>query len=94
VGGNQSTRRKPEHPEKTHDFRQSVDGLFSPESVARWNPRSEVKDACSDDCATEVPYNSEDAHLNILNKETSQDHDLKITKVSISIILRLFIICV
>jgi hypothetical protein len=66
----------------------------SPESVARWNPRSEVKDACSDDCATEVPYNSEDAHLNILNKETSQDHDLKITKVSISIILRLFIICV
>jgi hypothetical protein len=26
--------RKPEHPEKTHDFRRSVDGLFSHESVA------------------------------------------------------------
>ena len=27
--------RKPERPEKTHDFRQSVDRLFSHESVAR-----------------------------------------------------------
>jgi hypothetical protein len=50
--------RKPERPEKTHDFRQSVDWLFSHESVARIEPtNSEVKDACSDDCATEVPDN-------------------------------------
>jgi hypothetical protein len=27
-----------EHPEKTHDFRQSVDRLFSHESVARIEP--------------------------------------------------------
>jgi hypothetical protein len=27
--------RKPKHPEKTHDFRQSVDRLFSHQSVAR-----------------------------------------------------------
>ena len=49
--------RKPEHPEKTHDFRQSVDWLFSHESVARIEPTiSEVKGACSDDdCATEAP---------------------------------------
>jgi hypothetical protein len=47
--------RKPEHLEKTHDFRQSVDRLFSRESVARIEPTiSEVKGACSDDCATEA----------------------------------------
>jgi hypothetical protein len=46
--------RKPEHPEKTHDFRQSVDWLFSHESLARIQLTiSEVKGACSDDCATE-----------------------------------------
>jgi hypothetical protein len=51
--------RKPEHPEKNHDFRQSVDGLFSHESVARIEPtNSEVKGACSDDCATDVPHHS------------------------------------
>jgi hypothetical protein len=38
--------REPEHPEKTHDFRQSVDGLFSLESVARIElTNSEVKAA-------------------------------------------------
>ena len=48
--------RKPEHPEKTHDFRQSVDWLFSHESVARIEPtNSEVKGTCSHDCATETP---------------------------------------
>ena len=48
--------RKPEHPEKTHEFRQSVDRLFSHEFLARIEPTiSEVKVACSDDCATEVP---------------------------------------
>ena len=50
--------RKPGHPEKPHDFRQSVDRLFSHESVARIQPTiSEVKDACSDDCdvPTTVP---------------------------------------
>jgi hypothetical protein len=48
--------RKPEHPEKTHDFRQSVDWLFSHESVARIEPTiSEVNCACSDDCATLQP---------------------------------------
>jgi hypothetical protein len=47
---------KPERPEKTHDFRQSVDGLFSHESVARIEPNiSEVKGACCDDCSTEDP---------------------------------------
>jgi hypothetical protein len=49
--------RKPEHPEKTHDFRQSVDWLFSHESVARIQPTpdlSEVKGACFEDCATEA----------------------------------------
>ena len=36
--------KKPEHPEKTHDFRQSVDWLFSHESVVRMQPtNSEVK---------------------------------------------------
>jgi hypothetical protein len=43
-------------PGKTHvrDFRQSVDRLFSHESVAWTEPTiSEVKGACSDDCATE-----------------------------------------
>jgi hypothetical protein len=41
--------RKPERPEKTHDFRQSVDWLFSHESVARIKPTiSEVKGTCSD----------------------------------------------
>jgi hypothetical protein len=36
--------RKPEYPEKTHDFRQSVDRLFSHESVARIEPTiSEVQ---------------------------------------------------
>jgi hypothetical protein len=34
--------RKPEHPEKTHDFRQSVDRFSSHESVARMaKPRSQ-----------------------------------------------------
>jgi hypothetical protein len=48
--------RKPEHPEKTHDFGQSVDWHFSHESVARIQPTiSDVKDACSDDCDTEAP---------------------------------------
>jgi hypothetical protein len=51
-----SRGRELEHPEKTHDFRQSVDRLFSHESVARIEPTfSEVKGACSDDCATEAP---------------------------------------
>jgi hypothetical protein len=45
--------RKLERPEKTHDFRQVVDRLFSHESIARLEPTiSEVKGACSDDCAT------------------------------------------
>jgi hypothetical protein len=35
---NFSCGRKPEHPEKTHDFRQNVDWLFSHESVARIEP--------------------------------------------------------
>jgi hypothetical protein len=44
--------RKPEHPEKTQDFRQSVDSLFSHESVARIEPtNSEVKDS-------EAPFTS------------------------------------
>ena len=51
--------RKPECSEKTHDFWESVDGLFSHKchkSVARTEPTiSEVKGACSDDCATEAP---------------------------------------
>jgi hypothetical protein len=56
---NFSCGRKPERPEKTHDFRQSVDRLFSHESthesIARLEPRiSEVKAACSDDCDTEA----------------------------------------
>jgi hypothetical protein len=43
--------RKPEHLEKTHDFRQSVDRLFSHESVARIEPtNSEMKGVSSDDC--------------------------------------------
>ena len=33
--------RKPGHPEKTHDFRQSVDRLFSHESVAIVDPRTQ-----------------------------------------------------
>jgi hypothetical protein len=49
--------RKPEHPEKTYDFRQPVDRLFSRESVARIEPTiSEVKGAYSDNCATETPF--------------------------------------
>jgi hypothetical protein len=36
--------RKPEYPEKTHDFRQSVDKRFS--------------HACSDNCTTEAPIGS------------------------------------
>ena len=51
-------RRKPEYPEKTHDFRQRVDGLFLGKchgSAARVERTiSEVKCACSDYCATEV----------------------------------------
>jgi hypothetical protein len=47
--------RKPEHPEKTHHFRQSVDRLFSHPSVARIEPtNSEVKGACSDKCAIDA----------------------------------------
>ena len=50
--------RKLERPEKTHDCWQSVERLFSHESVASLEPTiSELKGACSDDCATE--------HLNI-----------------------------
>jgi hypothetical protein len=46
--------RKPEYPEKTHDFRQSVDWLFSHESEARIQPtNSDVKGACPDDYVTE-----------------------------------------
>jgi hypothetical protein len=49
--------RKPEHPEKTHDFRQSVD--FSHESVVRIEPTIALVVplfcTCSDDCATKVP---------------------------------------
>jgi hypothetical protein len=50
--------RKPEHPEKTHDFQQSVvDRLFSHESIARIEPTiSEVKGACSDDCVAEAQW--------------------------------------
>jgi hypothetical protein len=41
-------------PEQTHDFRQSVDRLFSHESVARIELTiSEVKVACFDECVTE-----------------------------------------
>ena len=49
--------RKPEGPEKTHDFRQScVDRLFSHEPIARIELTfSQVKRACSDDRATEAP---------------------------------------
>jgi hypothetical protein len=48
--------RKPKYTEKTHDFQQSVDGLFSHESVAKIEATiSEVKGACSDDCDTETP---------------------------------------
>ena len=60
-----STRRKPTtfgralYPEKTHDFWQSVDYLFShecSESEPRFEPTiSEVKGACPDDCATKAP---------------------------------------
>jgi hypothetical protein len=47
--------RKPEHPEKTHDFRQSVGRLFSHQSVARIEPtNSEVKGACSDNYANNL----------------------------------------
>jgi hypothetical protein len=43
--------------EKTHDFRQNVDRLFSHESVVRIEPTiSEVKGACSDYNATEAPF--------------------------------------
>ena len=48
--------RKLEHPEKTHDFRWNVDGLFSHESVARIEPtNSEVTGACSEDYPSETP---------------------------------------
>jgi hypothetical protein len=51
--------RKPERPEKTHDFRQSVGRLFPLGSVASIEPTiSEVKGACSDDCATEAQKTS------------------------------------
>jgi hypothetical protein len=44
--------RKPKHPEK-NDFRQSVDWLFSNETVARSEPTNlEVQGACSNDSAT------------------------------------------
>ena len=60
-GGVLPCGRKPEHLEKTHDFRQSVDGLFSHksthESVARIEPTTSVmKGACSDNCDTPKPY--------------------------------------
>ena len=58
---------KPERPEKIHDFRQSVDRLFSHESVARIEPTIlEVKGACSDDCATEATLTTEAAELTLL----------------------------
>jgi hypothetical protein len=48
--------RKPERPDKTHDFRQSVDWIFSHESITRIEPTiSEMKDTCSDHSATEAP---------------------------------------
>jgi hypothetical protein len=50
--------RKLDAPEKTLDFRQSDDsGLVSHESAARIQPtNSEVKDVCSEDCATEAMF--------------------------------------
>jgi hypothetical protein len=50
--------RKPEQPEKTHDFRQSVDSHESTwaHSENRTYTISEVKGACSDDCTTEAPW--------------------------------------
>jgi hypothetical protein len=49
-----SCLRKPECPEKTHEFKQSVDWLFSHESVARIEPTiSEVKGTCTDTAPTE-----------------------------------------
>jgi hypothetical protein len=58
--------RKPEYPEKTHDFRQSVDFLlFSREDWVRvalrkfslrFEPAAlEVKDKCANHFATEAP---------------------------------------
>jgi hypothetical protein len=42
--------------EKTHDFRQIVERLFSYESAERIEPTvSEVKSVCSVDCATKAP---------------------------------------
>jgi hypothetical protein len=51
--------RKPEYLEETHDFRQSVDWLFShgyhKSSPTGLEPTiSEVNGACCDDCATET----------------------------------------
>jgi hypothetical protein len=59
--------KKPERPEKTHDFRQSVDRLLSRESVARIEAtNSEVKDACSNDCATEAPLSRKEGSSSII----------------------------
>jgi hypothetical protein len=57
---NFSCERKPEHTDKTHDFRQTVDWLFSHDSVARlMEPtNSDVKGVCSDDCATKASTGS------------------------------------
>jgi hypothetical protein len=40
-------------PEKTHDFRQNFDRLFSHEATI-----SEVKGASFEDCVTDTPYSS------------------------------------
>jgi hypothetical protein len=56
--------RKPQHPEKSHDFRQGVDWLFSHGPLARIEPMfSEVKSACSDYCATEAPVSCSDERI-------------------------------
>ena len=60
--------RKPEHQEKTHNFRQSVDWLFPHVSIARIElTTSEVKGACSDDCPTIIEY-----HITFNNEALSE----------------------
>jgi hypothetical protein len=64
--------RKLERPEKTHDFRQSVDRLFSHESIVGIEPTiSEEKGALFDDRAIESeaplmnPFKTDTESLNI-----------------------------
>ena len=62
--------KKPEHPEKTHDFWQSFDRLFSHESVARIEPtisETEVRGACFDECATKGPWYVAESKKNSTN---------------------------